>query len=121
MRGGYCRCGPFKVNIVPQGLLKPYILKMLSERPMHGFEIMEQIFERSDGMWKPGPAAIYPTLEWLEANGYIEAVSNDSKYERARRQYRLTSKGKEAVDEYEKSSKDIAEHIRKFGEVYKGL
>ena len=69
MPRGYCNCGPFRVDIVPKGLLKPLVLKLLSERPMHGFELMEQIFEKTNGMWRPGPAAIYPTLEWLEANG----------------------------------------------------
>ncbi len=119
MRGGYCRCGPFRVNIVPQGLLKPYILKLLSERPMHGFEIMEQVFERSNGMWKPGPAAIYPTLEWLEGNGYIEAVESETRYEKARRQYRLTEKGRDAVRDYNNAASDIAEGMERFGELYR--
>ncbi len=121
MRGGYCRCGPFRVNIVPQGLLKPYILKLLSERPMHGFEMMEQIFERTDGMWKPGPAAIYPTLEWLEENGYIKSVKDSPEYERARKQYELTDRGKKAVEEYESSFTEIATRMKRFGDIYKRL
>lgn len=121
MHGGYCRCGPFRVNIVPQGLLKPYILKLLSERPMHGFEMMEQIFERTGGMWHPGPAAIYPTLEWLVKEGYIKEPNQPSKSERARRQYTITDKGKAVLSNYEKESDAIAERMKEFGSMYKRL
>jgi len=100
-RGYWCRCGPFRVNVIPQGLLKPYILRLLSEKPMHGFEIMEQIFERTRGIWRPGPSAIYPTLTWLEGKGYIEAVQRGAQGGRARRPYRITSKGRDALKDYE--------------------
>ena len=93
MPRGYCNCGPFRVDIVPKGLLKPLVLKLLSERPMHGFELMEQIFEKTNGMWRPGPAAIYPTLEWLEANGYIKSDETEKRSEKTRRQYSITKKG----------------------------
>jgi DNA-binding PadR family transcriptional regulator len=102
MPGGWCRCGPFRVNIVPQGMLKPYILRLLSERPMHGFEMMEEIFQRTKGMWRPGPSAIYPTLTWLEEKGYVEEVQSEAKGEKARRPYKITEKGREALKDYEK-------------------
>ena len=121
MRGSYCRCGPFRVNIVPQGLLKPYILKLLSEKPMHGFELMEQIFEKTNGMWHPGPAAIYPTLEWLEANSYIESVGKHGKSEKARKQYRITKKGIAALSDYNSESKQIAKRMEEFSDTYKHI
>ncbi len=121
MHGGHCKCGPFRVNIVPQGLLKPYILKLLSEKPMHGFELMERIFERTNGMWNPGPAAVYPTLEWLEANGYIESMEKHDKSEKVRKQYKITEKGISALSDYERESKQIAKRMEEFSNTYKRI
>ncbi|MEM3841597.1 MAG: PadR family transcriptional regulator [Candidatus Micrarchaeaceae archaeon] len=121
MRGGYCKCGPFRVSIVPQGLLKPYILKLLSEKPMHGFELMEQIFERTNGMWQPGPAAIYPTLEWLERNGYIEAVEKKERPEKARKEYKITNEGILALSNYNSEAKQIAKKMEEFSDAYKRM
>ena len=118
MPRGYCNCGPFRVDIVPKGLLKPLVLKLLSERPMHGFELMEQIFEKTNGMWRPGPAAIYPTLEWLEANGYIKSDETEKRFEKTRRQYSITKKGTEALEDYEKSAQEIKKRMQEFGTIY---
>jgi DNA-binding PadR family transcriptional regulator len=96
-QASWCRCGPFRVNLIPQGLLKPYILRLLTERPMHGFELMEEIFARTEGMWRPGPSAVYPTLVWLEAQGYIEAVTGERRGPKARRPFSLTRKGRDAL------------------------
>ncbi|HYM39049.1 MAG TPA: PadR family transcriptional regulator, partial [Thermoplasmata archaeon] len=81
----HCHCGPFRVDMVPHGLLKPYILRLLLERPRHGFEIMEEMYERTQGLWRPGPSVIYPTLERLESEGYIEAVERLGLGEKAAR------------------------------------
>ena len=114
MPRGYCNCGPFRVDIVPKGLLKPLVLKLLSKRPMHGFELMEQIFEKTDGMWRPGPAAVYPSLVQMEHSGYIEAVSKENQGEKARKQYKITEKGRNAIKEYDKMSRNIAENMNHF-------
>ena len=121
MPRGYCNCGPFRVDIVPKGLLKPLVLKLLSERPMHGFELMEQIFEKTNGMWRPGPAAIYPTLEWLEANGYIKSDETEKRSKKTRRQYSITKKGTEALEDYEKSAQQIKKLMQEFGSVYRRI
>ncbi|MEM0272738.1 MAG: PadR family transcriptional regulator [Thermoprotei archaeon] len=118
MPGGCCRCGPFRVNIVPQGILKPYILRLLSERPMHGFEIMEEIFRRTRGMWRPGPSAIYPTLTWLEGKGYIERVATQGEGEKARKQYRITEKGLDALKDFEKFRSEWLEGISQLREIW---
>ncbi|MDQ3854003.1 MAG: PadR family transcriptional regulator [Thermoproteota archaeon] len=116
----YCRFGPFRVGIIPQGLLKPFILKLLSERPMHGFEIMEEIFQRTFGMWHPGPSSIYPALIQLEEEGYIEAVITQQKEgkptkaagrEKSRRPYRISKKGIEVLKDYERFRKEWLENV----------
>jgi DNA-binding PadR family transcriptional regulator len=126
-RRDYCRFGPFRVSIIPQGLIKPFILKLLSERPMHGFEIMEEIFQRTFGMWRPGPSSIYPALIQLEEEGYIEpiitqqqqkegrfistAASGGGGGEKSRRPYRITKKGTEVLKDYERFRKEWLENV----------
>ncbi|MBS7288467.1 MAG: PadR family transcriptional regulator [Candidatus Freyarchaeota archaeon] len=82
---------------VPKGYLKRYILMLLSEKPMSGAEIMEEIHNRSGGLWKPSPGSVYPLLAWLQDNGYIKEVQkvlgNGSK------RYTLTDKGKQMLEE----------------------
>ena len=78
---------------------------------MHGFEIMEQIFERTGGMWRPGPSAIYPTLTWLEDQRYIEQVDAEVRGEKARRPYRLTEKGKGALKDYSSFRKEWLQSV----------
>ncbi len=90
----YCYCGPFRISLVPRGLLKPVILRLLRERPMHGFEIMEEVTARTGGMWRPGPGAVYPALLALEEKGYV-TVGEEG--ERAKKPYTITDKGREAV------------------------
>ncbi len=115
MDSGYCNCGPFRVSIIPSGLLKPYVLKLISERPMYGYEIMEQIFEKTGGIWRPGPAAMYTTLGWLEQHGYIKALNTGQRSEKQRKQYRITEKGSAALVDYAEASKMIAKRTKKSG------
>src|SRR5919198_2791199 len=117
-RRDYCRFGPFRVGIIPQGLLKPFILKLLSERPMHGFEIMEEIFQRTFGMWRPGPSSVYPALVQLEEEGYIEPIITPQKEarstaggEKSRRPYRISKKGTEVLKDYERFRKEWLENV----------
>ncbi len=88
---------------------------------MYGFEIMEQIFEKTGGMWRPGPAATYTTLEWLERNGYIKALDAGQRSEKQRKQYKITEKGSNALVDYVEASKTIANRMKKFGLMYGSL
>lgn len=118
MPGGCCRCGPFRVSYVPQGMLKPYVLRLLSEKPMHGFEIMEQIFQRTKGTWRPGPSAIYPTLAWLEEKGYVESVSKGTANKKARRPYQITGKGKDAVKDFARFRREWSDGLAQLQDVW---
>ena len=99
--------------MLPQGILKPLILRLLAERAMHGYEIMEQIFQRTRGMWRPTPASIYPTLAWLEDRGYIEEAATGGRGggEKARRPYGLTPKGRSALKDYDGFREEWKENL----------
>jgi DNA-binding PadR family transcriptional regulator len=54
-----------------RGDVRTTILRLLSEEPMHGYQLMQTITERSGGRWTPSPGAIYPTLSALADEGLI--------------------------------------------------
>ncbi|GGK93608.1 PadR family transcriptional regulator [Nocardia jinanensis] len=54
-----------------RGDVRAAILLLLTERPMHGYELIQQIRERSDDLWRPSPGSIYPALSQLEDEGLI--------------------------------------------------
>lgn len=87
------------IAVAPKGLLKYYVLELLSEESRSGSELMDLIEERSGGLWRPSPGSIYPLLEWLKDKGYIrEAQTGDINL----RRYSLTEKGKKFLEEQRK-------------------
>ncbi|MDI6097598.1 PadR family transcriptional regulator [Actinoplanes sp. NEAU-A12] len=69
--------------------VRPAILALLLERPMHGYEMIQEIDSRSGGIWRPSPGSIYPTLQLLEDEGLIEATADGG-----RKSYQLTADGR---------------------------
>ncbi|MFD3336985.1 PadR family transcriptional regulator [Streptomyces sp. NPDC058700] len=62
-----------------RGDVRASILALLTDRPMHGYEMIREIGERSDGAWKPSPGSVYPTLQMLEDEGLIISESEGGK------------------------------------------
>jgi DNA-binding PadR family transcriptional regulator len=75
-----------------RGDVRAAILALLDERPMHGYEMIQELEERSDGMWRPSAGSIYPTLQLLEDEGLIAGEEHDGK-----RRFTLTDAGREAA------------------------
>ncbi len=48
-----------------RGEVRSAVLALLAERPMHGYQIIREIEERSNGSWKPSAGSVYPTLQLL--------------------------------------------------------
>jgi DNA-binding PadR family transcriptional regulator len=55
------------------------ILLLLAERPRHGYEIITELTDRSEGRWQPSPGSIYPMLKRLSRDGLVVAVPEDGK------------------------------------------
>lgn len=70
------------------------VLRLLSERPMHGYQIISELGERSGGRWKPSAGSVYPTLQMLADEGLVLAEEDGGK-----RVFQLTEAGRAAVDE----------------------
>lgn len=72
------------------------VLSLLSELPMHGYQIMQELEDRSGGGWRPSPGSIYPTLQLLADEGLIASESVDG-----RNIFSLTESGHTAFSENE--------------------
>ncbi|MFJ3234093.1 PadR family transcriptional regulator [Streptomyces sp. NPDC086787] len=62
-----------------RGDVRASIMALLKDRPMHGYEMIQEIAERSGGAWKPSPGSVYPTLQLLEDEGLITSESEGGK------------------------------------------
>ncbi|MFC0508550.1 PadR family transcriptional regulator [Micromonospora costi] len=68
------------------------VLALLTERPMHGYEMIQEIDSRTGGAWRPSPGSIYPTLQLLEDEGVITAAADS---DGGRKRFTLTDQGQE--------------------------
>src|SRR6476661_6790775 len=73
-----------------RGEVRSAVLALLAERPMHGYQIIGEIEERSRGSWKPSAGSVYPTLQLLADEGFISAEESNG-----RKIYSLTEAGRE--------------------------
>lgn len=76
-----------------RGDVRAAVLALLAEKPMHGYQIIHEIEERSGGTWKPSPGSVYPTLQLLADEGIIGAEESNG-----RKTYSLTDEGRRMAD-----------------------
>jgi DNA-binding PadR family transcriptional regulator len=67
---------------------------------MHGYEIINQLTDRSGGMWQPSAGSVYPTLQQLEDEGLVKGEQSEG-----RNVYSLTEEGKAAAAEATKGGR----------------
>ncbi len=92
--GGFDRGGPFPGPPLPpeppgflghgrgrgrggrqrKGNVRAAVLTLLAERPMHGYEMIQEIGRRTDGLWRPSPGSVYPTLQLLADEGLVAST-----------------------------------------------
>jgi DNA-binding PadR family transcriptional regulator len=83
----------FEQKVMPprmaRGDVRHAVLTVLADRPMHGYQIISEIEERSGGTWKPSPGSVYPTLQLLADEGLLTAEESGGK-----KTYSLTDAGR---------------------------
>src|SRR6516225_5725582 len=62
-----------------RGDIRTAILVLLGEEPMHGYQIIQEVQERSNGMWQPSPGSIYPKLQALQEEGLVSQAERSGK------------------------------------------
>ena len=77
-----------------RGDVRAAVLALLAERPMHGYEMIKEIEERTGGAWTPSAGSIYPTLQMLEDEGLIRGEESEGK-----RRFSLTDDGRALYEE----------------------
>src|ERR671933_2357515 len=77
---------------VRRGDVRAAILALLAERPMHGYEMIQELDARTGGLWRPSAGSIYPTLQLLEDEGLVRSDEGGD-----RRRYSLTDAGRAEV------------------------
>src|SRR5690242_11472731 len=77
-----------------RGDVRAAILDVLAGDEMNGYQLIQQISERTGGAWKPSPGSVYPTVQQLEDEGLVEGREVDG-----RRLLRLTDAGRAYVEE----------------------
>ena len=84
------------------GDMKYVILKLVQEKPRHGYEVMKELEERMHGCYTPSPGTVYPTLQWLEDEGLVRAKDVEGK-----KIFEITDAGRAFLEEH----RDVVEEI----------
>jgi DNA-binding PadR family transcriptional regulator len=77
-----------------RGDVRQALLTLLAEEPRNGYQLMQEIERRSEGVWRPSPGSVYPALQQLEDEGLVRAEETDG-----RKLFHLTEAGRAAADE----------------------
>jgi DNA-binding PadR family transcriptional regulator len=88
------------------GFLKLSILRIIAERPMHGYALMKEIERITEHSWRPSPGSIYPALRDLEASGLITLNIQGRK-----RIYQITPYGRIILDQTIAHVHDALKHL----------
>jgi DNA-binding PadR family transcriptional regulator len=83
-----------------RGDMRISILALLAEKEMHGYQIIQELTDRSGGAWRPSPGSVYPTLQLLEDEGLVSGTEVEG-----RRVYALTDAGREVIADRPDSEK----------------
>jgi DNA-binding PadR family transcriptional regulator len=103
-----------------RGDIRTAALLLLSEEQRNGYEIMQEVEERSDGVWRPSPGSVYPALAQLEDEGLIRSQELDG-----RKLFALTDEGRAYVKErgedksppWEQMSGDVSNQAHELGKL----
>lgn len=76
-----------------RGDVRLALLRLLAEEPRNGYQLMQAIEERSEGLWRPSPGSVYPTLAQLEDEGLIRSAEAEGA-----RRFEITEAGREHLE-----------------------
>jgi len=97
-------------RLFEQGDLKYVILRLLEEKPRHGYEIIKDLESRFGGAYAPSPGTVYPTLTMLEDLGYARVVPEEG----GKKIYEITDEGRKYLAEHSNTVNDIFDRISRF-------
>jgi len=89
------------------GDMKYVILKLLKDKPRHGYEVMKELEEQMHGCYSASPGTVYPTLQWLEDEGLVRAKDVEGK-----KVYEITDLGLKFLEEHRDVVEDIFDRVK---------
>lgn len=107
-----------------RGDIRTAALLLLAEEPRNGYQIMQEVEERSDGVWRPSPGSVYPALQQLEDEGLIRSTESDG-----RKVFALTDEGRAHVEQrdadapapWDQMSGDVSDEAHELGKLMREL
>lgn len=108
--GGWGRSGRGqrrRRQMFESGEVKFVVLRLLREKPMHGYEVMRELERKMAGCYTPSAGTVYPTLQLLEDEGYVRAVETEGK-----KVYHVTPEGEKYLDEHRDLLDEILDRVR---------
>ena len=111
-------CGPTgrrrgRRQMFESGEMKYVILRLLREKPRHGYEVIRALEEKLGGWYTPSAGTVYPTLQLLEDQGLVRIVEEGGK-----KVYHVTPEGERFLDEHKSTLEDIMERV---GDAVRGM
>ncbi len=102
-------------RIFDRGDLKYVILKLLLRKPMHGYEVMQALEERSRGWYAASAGSVYPVLQLLQDQGYVTSEELEG-----RRVYTITDAGREFLEKHSERVDDVMDRVSEFAGRFAG-
>ncbi len=107
-----------------RGDVRAAALVLLDEEPGNGYQLMQEIEQRSEGAWRPSPGSVYPALQQLEDEGLVRTREIEG-----RRVFELTDQGRAYVEEHraelgapwEAFSQDVGDDTRELARLIKDV
>jgi PadR family transcriptional regulator PadR len=129
---GDCGCGPHQGPFqhmqggggssfgqgMPRRFMRPMVLLLLAEQPVHGYELMNKLKDFGMGQGLMDPSILYRMLRHLEDEGMAESTLDDSGSGPARKVYNLTPEGREMLDFMAAGLDEVTGFLNKFKERY---
>ena len=86
--------GPRGPRVLGHGGLRLVLLRLIAEKPRHGYELIKAIEEQVHGSYSPSPGVVYPTLTLMEEMGWVSVSATDG----ARKLHTITDAGRQFLD-----------------------
>ena len=108
---GFCapgtRSGRRRQQWFESGEVKYVILRLLKEKPRHGYEVIKALEEKLGGWYTPSAGTVYPTLQLLEDQGYVRIQEAEGK-----KVYHITAEGERFLEEHKGTLDEILDRVR---------
>jgi len=112
--GGRHFGGRFRERVFDSGDLRFVILRLISEKPRYGYEIIKEIEERLGGSYAPSPGVVYPTLTLLEELGYVTVSTGDG----TKKLHTITAEGAAALEANKAAVDALFERMEQVGTAF---